>query len=227
MKLHLNLKESIYNCQIIISNQKGSETHIINTLDENGNDNINRTLEIDIDDSDFDITLTPTMVNYKKMLNILETNTWKDKFAKKISNKLLSLVDSVSLRVGCKYHVSNTIDNDTLTIELQGYLFGLFDRLDLFGLYPLSYMFYEISNTQGLLKLTNTFTCNRKDVIKSAKAITLANFGLHLIFTYPFQVGRIKYLTKEKKVTKTLIKFNNMNDEERKKFLARQESLIS
>ena len=55
----------------------------------------------------------------------------------------------------------------------------------------------------------------------------LIDFGLHLLFTYPIQIGRIKKLTSNRKVKRTLIKFNMLDKKEREKILNKKEEFMS
>lgn len=114
-----------------------------------------------------------------------------------------------------------------LNIRSQEYVFGTFDRFDLLELIPMAYMFYEISHSSSKFELIDAFETNRKDVIKYAKKITLINFGLHLIFTYPIQMGRVKHLTKNKKIFKTLYSFHNMSGAERQRIIDKKEKFFS
>ena len=44
--------------------------------------------------------------------------------------------------------------------------------------------------------------------------------------TYPIQMARVKYLTRNKKVKKVLTKFNNLSDVERQRFFEKQEKYM-
>ena len=123
--------------------------------------------------------------------------------------------------------ISDTKENDIICICGQEYIFGRFDKFDLFELVPMAYMFFEASCNGDICKCSDAFAMNRKDVVSSAKKLVLIDFGLHLLFAYPIQIGRIKKLTSDRKVKKTLIKFNTMDKKEREKFLSAQEKFIS
>jgi hypothetical protein len=93
------------------------------------------------------------------------------------------------------------------------------------------YAFFEVSNFNNYFKLKKAYETNRKDVIKFAKSFALTDiFGtgfLGTLFTYPIQVGRIRYLTNNKKVFKTLYKFNNYTDDERQAFFEKLNKFLS
>ena len=71
---------------------------------------------------------------------------------------------------------------------------------------------------------------NRREVIKFARnwslfeGVDLGAFGLFL--TYPFQLGRIRYLSKRKRVFKKLKKLYLMSDEQRRSFFEKQEEFF-
>ena len=91
----------------------------------------------------------------------------------------------------------------------------------------MAYMFFEATYNGLLCECSDAFATNRKEVVSSAKKLMLIDFGLHLVFTYPIQVGRIKKLTSDKKVKSTLIKFNRLDEKERQKVLDKKEEFMS
>jgi len=228
MKVTLVLKESIYDCKIQITDSRGSRYYYISALCED--ENVTPFITAEIYNNDFDLTLIPIMPDTTSMLDDFEENNWKDKFAKKATKGLFSSLEKAILRVGCTYRVEQVQDGDRLDINLQTYTFGIFDRFDLLELIPMMYMFFEVFNCNKLSKLKEAFETNRKDVLKFAKTFALTDIlgnGLFLtLFTYPIQVGRIKRLTKDKKTSKLLAKFNNLSNTERQRFLEKQEKFF-
>ena len=228
MKITLVLKESIYDCKIQITDSIESRYYYISALCED--ENVTPFITAEIYDNDFDLTLIPIMPDTTSMLNDFEENNWKDKFAKKAIKILSSSLEKAILRVGCTYRVEQVQDGDRLDINLQTYTFGTFDRFDLLELMPMMYMFFEVFNFNKLFKLKEAFETNRKDVLRFAKTFALTDIlgnGLFLtLFTYPIQVSRIKRLTKNKKISKVLTKFNNLSDTERQRFLEKQEKFF-
>lgn len=225
MKISIALKESIYDCKIRITDSAGSRDYYIK-LEDTCN-----IITAEVFNSDFTISLIPVMAEITPIINEIEENTWKDKLAKKASNILVNLLEKMVLRVGCDYAVCNISDGDRLDITLQNYIFDTFDRFDLLELLPMCYAFFEVANFNKFYKLKNTCGLNRKDVIKFARSFALGDIlgnGLFgVLFSYPIQVFRIKHLSKNKKVFKTLRKFNNFTDDERQAFLNRQDKYLS
>ena len=92
------------------------------------------------------------------------------------------------------------------------------------------YMFFEVSNFNNLFNLIDAYETNRRDVLKFAKTFAFADIlgnGFFLtLFTYPIQVSRVKRLTKNRKISKVLTKFNNLSDVERQRFLEKQEKFF-
>ncbi len=228
MKVSLVLKESIYDCKIKISDSHGERDYHISATSHEDDASISITAEIF--DSDCYITLIPVMPNTQAILNESLENDWKGKLAKKAAKFLINSLDKTILRVGCNYRIINLQHGDRLNISLQSYVFGTFDRFNILELLPMCYMFFEISNFNERFKLTSAYEINRKDVLKYAKTFAFADIfgnGLFLtLFTYPIQVGRIKRLTKNKKIFKTLGKFNNLSNTERQRFLEKQEKFF-
>ena len=222
MRLSLDFSNSPYDCEVIIKDTSEIHNYVVNVSDKQY-----ALLEIDVESSRFELTLIPKMPDYKSAFSDMEIQNFKDRFAQKIGNTLCSVFDKMLLRVGCTYIISNTKDDNVIRIESQEYIFGTFDKFDLFELVPMAYMFFEASCNGDICKCSDAFAMNRKDVVSSAKKLVLIDFGLHLLFTYPIQIGRIKKLTSDRKVKKTLIKFNTMDKKEREKFLSAQEQFIS
>ena len=222
MKLSLFFSNSLYNCEAIIKDTSGIKKYVTN-FEEKQSD----FLEIDVESSSFELTVIPKMPDYKSAFLDMEVQNWKDRLAQKVGNALCSILDKMLLRVGCTYMVSNTKENDVICICGQEYIFGMFDKSDLFELLPMAYMFFEASCNGDLCKCSDAFALNRKEVISSAKKLILIDFGLHLLFTYPIQIGRIKKLTSDKKIKRTLIKFNTLDKKEREKILNKKEEFMS
>ena len=222
MRFSLDFSNSPYDCEVIIKDTSEIHNYVVNVSDKQFN-----LLEIDVESSRFELTLIPKMPDYKSAFSDMEIQNFKDRLAQKIGNTLCSVLDKMLLRVGCTYMISDTKENDIICICGQEYIFGTFDKFDLFELVPMAYMFFEASCNGDICKCSDAFATNRKDVVSSAKKLVLIDFGLHLLFTYPIQIGRIKKLTSDRKVKKTLIKFNTMDKKEREKFLSAQEQFIS
>ena len=222
MRFSLDFSNSPYDCEIIIKDTSEIHNYVVNVSDKQSD-----LLEIDVESSRFELTLIPKMPDYKSAFSDMEIQNFKDRLAQKIGNALCSVLDKMLLRVGCTYMISDTKENDIICICGQEYIFGTFDKFDLFELVPMAYMFFEASCNGDICKCSDAFAMNRKDVVSSTKKLVLINFGLHLLFTYPIQIGRIKKLTSDRKVKKTLIKFNTMDKKEREKFLSAQEKFIS
>ncbi len=94
----------------------------------------------------------------------------------------------------------------------------------------MAYMFYEVFCFGSKVQLINAFETNRKSIIKTAKRLSsvdaFVNGIFMTLFTYPIQVGRIRHLSKNKKIFKTLYKFHNMTPDNRQKLLDKFELFI-
>ncbi len=228
MKITLALTESIYDCKIEIKDSQGVRDYFISALEagENGTSYITA----EVFDSDFDLKLTPMTINIKPTLDELEDTSWKDKFAKKIVDAFVSIANKMMLQVECMYRAENVQENDRIDINLQTYVFGKFDRFDLLELIPAAYTFFEASNFNLHYKLFKAKPKNRKEVMKSAKVIAstdmLGNGFFGMLITYPIQVTRMRYITSDKIIVNSLIKFNNLSEEKRQKFLDKQDKFF-
>jgi len=222
MKLSLFFSNSLYNCEAIIKDTSGIKKYATNFEDKQSD-----FLEIDVENSSFELTVIPKMPDYKSAFSDMEVQNWKDRLAQKVGNALCSTLDKMLLRVGCTYMISDTKENDIICICGQEYIFGTFDKFDLFELVPMAYMFFEASCNGDLCKCSDAFALNRKEVISSAKKLILIDFGFHLLFAYPIQIGRIKKLTSDRKVKGTLLKFNMLDKKEREKILSKKEEFMS
>ena len=222
MRLSLDFSNSPYDCEVIIKDRSEIHNYVVNVSDKQSD-----LLEIDVESSRFELTLIPKMPDYKSAFSDMEIQNFKDRLAQKIGNTLCSVLDKMLLRVGCTYIISDTKENDIICICGQEYIFGTFDKFDLFELVPMAYMFFEASCNGDLCKCSDAFALNRKEVISSAKKLILIDFGLHLLFAYPIQIGRIKKLTSDKKIKRTLIKFNTLDKKEREKILNKKEEFMS
>ena len=224
MKITLSLKESIYDCQVEITDSHGSRYYFISASGEDEGNCQNIVAEIF--DNDFDLELIPLMPNTNPMLDALEPNNWKEKLAKKAINKILSAVQKAVLRVGCTYRVENVQDGDRLDINLQTYTFGMSDRFDLLDLLPMMYMFFEVSNFNTRFELKDAYETNRDEVLRFTKKLALGEIFGGGLFTYPIEIIRMKRLTNSKKISKVLTKFNSLNETERQCFLEKQEKFF-
>ena len=228
MKITLVLKESIYDCKIKISDSHGERYYHLSPLCESGT--TSSSVVAEVFDNDFSLSLVPITADVKSTLIEMEENDWKDKLAKTAACFLMDSLDKMILHVGCNYHIKDLQDGDRLDISMQSYAFGMFDRFDLLELVPVCYVFFEVVNFNKYYKLTDAYESNRKDVLKFAKRFAFSDglgngFFLSLL-TYPIQVSRVKHLTKNKKISKVLTKFNHFSDVERQRFLEKQEKFF-
>lgn len=229
MQIKFVLTESIYDCKIKITDSRGSRYYYISALCEEGAEPPFAVAEVF--DGDFSLSLIPMMANTKAMMNEFDTNNWKEKLAQKAAGLILKSLEKIILHVGCSYHMVDVQDGDCLEIRFQTYAFGSFDRWELLALVPMCYAFFEVFGRKERYKLTDAFETNRKAVLKFTRTVLLMDsvfMGFFLLpITYFFQMSRTKRLTKNKKILKTLTKFNNLSAAERERFLEKQEEFFN
>lgn len=175
--------------------------------------------EIDILGDSLEITVKPTKLDWG--INKEEVSGTAEKVFLKFTEKFASVANDMLLHVGCRYIVNDLQDGDVIDVTCRNYSVSGSDQMLIFDLYPVVYFFFELSKNDRRYDPLDIIPINRDKVLKSARVLALADFGLHLIVTYPFQVGRVKRLTKEKTVKKKLKAFNVMSEEKRKKILER------
>lgn len=225
MIIQFILEDSCFDCNFRIRDLQGERDYYIRSaISENMQFNY---LDIEVFGSDFDLSVIPIIPDYKKDINNEKVKGLRDKLVKKASSKIFLTCIDMLLRIGCTYQIKGLSNGDVVNIKSKQYVFGIIDRYDLLGLLPMVYMFYEVSYGGKRFELKNAFGVNRKEVIKTARIILLMNFGINLIFTYPFQIIRVKHLTKNRKVNKILMMFNCMNDKQRQKLIDKQENFLN
>ena len=221
MILHLAiLKNSLYACNIRVTDANGARFYHVSQDDVfNGAPSF---LNVEISGNECDIAIAPIMPSADfKWDDETEKNSFWNRLADKCGKSLLSLIDQLILRVTCEYHLSNLADGDCVDIIGREYIYGAWDKWDLCELLPMAFAFYEVEHHGKIPTLNEAFGTNRIGVIKTARKLALFDtfgYGLAVLLSYPFQIGRIKYLSSKRKVFRTIKKFNKMTPEERKKF---------
>lgn len=224
MKTTVFLRESIYDCKLIITDSHGEREYYISALTAEGPNTASVTAEFF--DDEFDLSLIPVMADTNSILDEPEEKNWKDKLAKKASNLLLNAIETLTLRVACTYRIAGLQDGDRLDINMQTYIFGTFDRFNILELAPVIYAFFEVFDLNKRFKLTDAHETNRAAFLKMIKKYALADAIGSGFFMYPIQMHRAKRLTKNKKILKVLSKFNALSDTERARFLEKQEKYM-
>lgn len=229
MKIIFSLKESIYDCKLKITDTQGDCYYLIRAPKDN--DTPIEYITVDVCGTEFDLELIPLFPDVDSALNEIDNKHWTDKFVKKAAKGLFESLEKMILRVGCNYHISKLQDGDRLDINLQCYTFGTFDRYNILEMIPMMYMFFDVCHFNKRFTTTKAFETNRKDVLKSAKIWALSDGfvnGLFLgLLTYPIQVGRIRHLSKNKKINKVIHKLCHMSEIERQKIFAKQEEFFN
>ena len=221
MRIRFNLVDSIYACELMILDEKGERKINLHIYEADGN--AENSAEVDDYGETLEIIATPQMEDYKTEINKLETHGLGEKIAKKFASAALAAVEKDVLRVGCRYKVQNLKDGDEVTVRLQSYAFGSDAGEWIFDFLPVMYMFFEIYTADERSEPLDAYAINRKEVLKTNRVLALLNFGLHLIVTYPIQMTRVRVLTRNGKIRRTLRKFHFMSEEKRQKKLARFE----
>ena len=217
VKISIVLKESLCDCKIQVTDSVGSRDYYINAPYDD--DLPLPSVTVEIFDNEFMLSLFPLMADTDSIINASAGNTLKDRFAKKATKAIFKATEKIFLRIACEYRITDINDGDRLNIDMQHYSFGESDLHDALDIIPIEYMFFEVTNFNKRFGLTNAYATNRKDFLKYAKIYSLtcsAGEGLwDFLLIYPIQSFRTRWLTRNKKVFKTLSKINGSDDIER------------
>lgn len=217
MKIFLRFVEQFGDVDLKYQDDIGEHCMLIAMA--SGSEKSDNLREINIVGDSLDITLKPTKLDFG--INKEEVSGTAEKVFVKFTEKVASVANDMFLHVGCRYCVNDLHEGDVIDITCRNYSVSGSDQMLIFDLYPVVYLFFEISKKGRRYEPLEITPINRDKVLKSARVMALADFGLHLIVTYPFGVGRVKRLTKDKAVAKRLKAFNSMSEEKRKRILDR------
>ncbi|MFR5875221.1 MAG: hypothetical protein ACLUFN_01890 [Eubacterium sp.] len=216
-----------------LKNETGFDLSVIQINTVNPNECIVKNTEDDVpltelvtDSNEFDLVVKFVFDYDAVSLDDVDANSFKEKILKKLSKKVLSSFEKLMFRVDCSYHISGVFDGDIITIDSPIYFFGAFDVLDFLEMLPMEYVFPRIKLQNGSAALIAASGQNKGRFLKSSKRLALFCYGITGILKFPFQYGRIKYLSKDKVVFKKLSKFLSLSYEEQEKRLNKQLNLI-
>lgn len=221
LKISFCFTDRVYDCDVVITDQKETKRYRADMADAAAANS--DTFTVDITGTEFELTVSPRMADYKSILDDMEKQNWKDRLANKLCDKLISTFEKMLLQVACKYHLTGLKDGDTVTVSQQTYVFDAWS--DWTDIAPVTYVFFEASSNGRHFALLNAFANNRKQVVRFVRGFALMD--LDMLLFYPAQMMRVKRLTSNKKVCKTLRWFNQLDGAEREKVLRKQEKILS
>ncbi len=195
-------------------------------------DKCNTNAEVDIYGSNFDLTITPMQPDLMKDFDEIEEvdrNTLKGKILYKLASKAANFAKDTFFCVECTYHIANFREGDTINLTNTVYSYPTNDFLHplwFFSpempdtVFPVGYMFYDVMIDNKRIEPRNTHCTNRKETIKQSRKFVIAGSTIFSqILAYPVQMLRICYLSKEKKIFSTLLKFLKMGEDKRWKYI--------
>ena len=225
MRLEFNLQNSGL-CKITI-NDSGYIRHFFLNSEEN-----TTKAEMDIYGNSFDLTIIPMQPDLMKDFDEIEEvdrNTLKGKILYKIASKAANFAKDIFFCVECTYHIENFCDGDVINITSLVYSYRSNDFSHTLWLlspempdavFPVGYMFYDVLLNSDRIEPKNTHCINRKATIKQARKFVIAGSAIFLqVISYPIQMLRIRYLSREKKIFSSLLKFSKMKEDKRWKFI--------
>lgn len=216
MKLTILFKDNVFDCYMNITDSHGSRSILLESRSpvEDGKHYI----DVEVYDPDFSLVLVPKISKSAAAYSSSDQNGVLGKLERGIWGALSSITDKAFLQVGCKYRVSDAAEGSLLIIESQSYFFdtgGIFEWF--FEWLPTGYAFFEAYRGSMRLEPLDAFALNRGDVLKSTRMLSLLIPDTALF--YPLQMLRVRHLTKNKKVFKTLQRFHFMTPDERRRIL--------
>ncbi len=178
-----------------------------------------KSFSADISGESFKLTLTPLIPAEKKSSG--------NKLGEKIVDKLISAGEKYAKDLffftECGYRVENFNDGDTMNLDMTVYSFRSNDAADELWmwtdvvLFPVQYLFYDALLNGKRLNPEKTNCLNRKKVLKRARLFMLMGNDGFQIISYPIQAIRNRLLSTPKKIYSTLLKFSEMDTENRLK----------
>ena len=127
--------------------------------------------------------------------------------------------DRLLLRVGREYTLTDLQKGERLLLSFHAFVSEPIRLLRLMESTPVVYSFLELNREKGATQTVRAIPVNREDLFLVERVAMLKKFGLKMIFSYPFRMGRMKRLTRERRLLRTLKKYGRMSEEERKKHL--------
>lgn len=226
MKVVFSYKEVGFGFKIQISDQQGVRDYYVDPSSDGPV--TDRYITAEFFSNDFDLMIVPIMPDVDSALNELETNRWVDRIVKKTAEMFAYIIEKCILRVGCNYYIQGCEDGDRLDLNVQQYVLGSNRLFSWFDILPLLFEYCEVSSFNSRYEPYNAFGVNRKEVIRANRVVALGNEGFLLgnlltFIIFPFQMMRIRRLSRNKKIYKTIKKFHNMSYEQRQKELKKQE----
>ena len=216
MILHFAILENeLFNCNIRINDAKGAHYYQVPQIDPLNKEPL--LLDVEIEGSECDIAIAPIECDTDKIYEDKSSQTFFNKITSKLAKKVFSSITEAILRVTCEYHLCNLKNEDCINIVAKQYIYGVGDRWYKGGCVPISYSFYEVEHNGKRAKVKQAFGTNRNEMMKNAKQLAFLTALEYLLIIYPFEVSRIRNLSKDKEVIRTIQRFNEMTPEERTK----------
>ncbi|MBE6633770.1 MAG: hypothetical protein E7620_05455 [Ruminococcaceae bacterium] len=177
-------------------------------------------LSVELSESEgVEITVTPT-AHPGESDPLAPTSRGFDRFLRETLRHAAAITrNRLLLRVGREYLLTNLQDGERLSLTHHTFVSEPIHLLRLMESAPVIYSFFELKRENGTAKTVRAMPANREDLFLVERATMLRGIGLKTILSYPFRMGRIKRLTRERRLRRALKKYSLMSDEEREKHL--------
>ncbi len=145
---------------------------------------------------------------------------------------LASLENAVCFRVGCTYRLDGLRNGEEILLKEQTYACTSYTADLVFNLVPVDYLFFEAVRHGERHAPTAARCTNKRAALKAARTAALLSASdggigcLSFLLCLPIfslQMLRVRFLTRNRRIFRTLSRFHRMSEAERQKVLRRND----
>ncbi len=231
MKLTFHLNDTaLYNCTLHVRDARGARAYQMNTLTTVGTPAVT-TITVEVTGDSVEIVtlpkLSPSLAEEAKSLKgdtMLETITLKamGKLACAFS-KAGFLQNAITYRLPLRERIGTDVGgSDAIHLHLTERFFCPTPEwmTEVLDLYPLTYVFFELSEGDTPFPPAALRDLNRLELIRLTRKLVLAQCAGGALLLHPVLMSRIKRLSKSRVVLRKLKKLYRLLPEEREKVFA-------
>ncbi|MBQ8753118.1 MAG: hypothetical protein IJZ13_08460 [Clostridia bacterium] len=145
---------------------------------------------------------------------------------------LAALENAVCFQVGCSYRLDSLQEREEILLKEQTYACTSYTADLVFDLVPVDYLFFEAVRHGKRQTPTAARCTNKRSALKASRTAALLSasdggFGclsfLLCLPIFPLQMLRVRFLTRNRRMFRTLARFHRMSEVERQKVLRRND----
>lgn len=238
MKITFHLQDTaLYNCTLHIRDARGARAYHMNTLTAVGTPSVT-TITVEVTGEVAEIVTLPKIpaafmeeVKQAKGDTLLETVTLRalGKVACTFS-KAGFLLNAVTYRLPLRERIGRDVGgSDAIHLHLTERFYCSTPEWmsELLDLYPLNYVFFELSEGDTPFPPAALRDLNRLELIRLTRKLVLAQCAGGALLLHPVLMSRIKRLSKSRVVLRKLKKLYRLPPEEREKIFDDWEASLS